>query len=621
MRKNYIYKKDNYNVTKFNLIASDVENNPDTGEFICAGLYGKVNGKVIEKYFTDIREYNNNILALDNEENKIVFYNLSYDEAFLRDIVDDSRILRNQSRVIKISLANCDIIDIQNISGIEYSLEKWIEYLNLKEKGITKVDFSDIKLRVMNDTKATWYLADFIQNYLNDTWKISLKDTIGSCALEIFKCNFLKQNIVRELPDDEIPNFERECLRGGRCEVFIRGIVDVISYDVRSMYVSIMRDCKVPIPDKFNYLKDEKELKHFRKYMNKYLSILDATVYIPKQKIAPLPCYCKVNGVEKVIYPYGTFRGVWTNIELQEAEKSGAIILKCHRMIYYYKSDYLFRDFALKVWNMREKHNRKCKYNCSKCYYEDVTKCNYSVRNPDFNKALDTMTKKIGNSLFGKFSQHIPEISYYGRESQLPESFKPYLKQQDKFFVGMYEYNDEVYIDIHSKDKIDSKFCFTVISAFITSYARIKLLRAMKKVEKYVVYCDTDSIKIINKEGAYVDNGKNLGDFMAEYAKKERFFAPKFYGSKTKGISKNERRIIEENEKDGYIIFEFKKPYKFRSAIRQKKALASWEKIIKQVDLYDDKRVWYGEMFYGYGVESSPYELTSGHSMPISVNT
>jgi len=231
------------------------------------------------------------------------------------------------------------------------------------------------------------------------------------------------------------------------------------------------------------------------------------------------------------------------------------------------------------------------------------------------------MTKKIGNSLFGKFSQHIPEKSYYGRENQLPESFKPYLKQQDKYFVGLYEYKDEVYIDVHSNDKIDSKFCFTVISVFITSYARIKLLKAMKKVEKYVAYCDTDSIKILNLDGAYVENGKTLGDFMAEYNKKEKFFAPKFYGNKTKGISKNEREILEENEKEGYIVFSFKKPYKFRSAIRQKKNMASWEKIIKQVDLYDDKRNWYGEKFYGFGILSKPYELRSGHSKPILVNT
>jgi len=360
MRKNYLYIKDNYNIKKFNLIASDVENNADTGDFICSGVYGKINGELIEKYFTDLSEYNKFILTLDNEDNKIVFYNLSYDEAFLRDIVNDGRILRSQSRVIKIQLEKTDIIDIQNISGIEYSLEKWIEYLNLKEKGIEKVDFSDIKLRVMNDTKATWYLADFIQNHLNDIWKIQMKDTIGACALEIYKCNFLKKNLMRELPDNEIPDFEREALRGGRCEIFLRGNLNVISYDVRSMYVSIMRDCLIPLPDKCKLLKSKKELKNFRHYMKKYLSILDVTVFIPPQKIAPLPCWCKVNNVEKVIYPTGTFRGTWTNLELQEAEKAGATILKCHKMIFYYKSDYLFKDFALRVWNMREKHNRRC---------------------------------------------------------------------------------------------------------------------------------------------------------------------------------------------------------------------------------------------------------------------
>jgi hypothetical protein len=615
--ENAIYMKKDYNIIKYNLVAFDCENNPDTGDFICAGVFGNIgisSGKdiFISRYFTNQSDFESYLMEFDDKGTKILGYNVSYDEAFLRDVIDDSKILRNASRLIRIGLNKGEIIDIQNISGIEYSLENWIEFLDMKNKfNVEKVSFDDIELRVMMDAKATYYLAEFIQNYFNNQWKITLKNTIGSCALEIFKCNYLRYNIVRPY-DERISTMERESLRGGRCEVFYRGIQNVISYDVRSMYVSIMKHCYIPIPDSARYKDNPKWLENYRKYYDKYLSILDVTVEIPEMFIGLLPYYCKVDGINKVIYPVGIFRGVYTNVELQNAEKYGLKILKVHRMIFYYKKDKMFEQFATDIWSKRLKHNRKCYYNCTKCFYDDVKDCPFSIKNPYYNKALDTMNKKTGNSLFGKFSQHVPEFSFYGREEHLPDEYLELLGDKENYVSYVYDYFGENYIDLHSRKMKDSKFTFCCISSFITAYARIYLLNEAKKCgEHNIVYCDTDSLKIKNN-GSYVTSGKDLGDFMAEYCKIEPFYAPKFYGTKTKGVNKNKDTYMSfDSNLWGYKSYKIKKPWRFKSAIRNNKKMALWEIFCKTIDMYDDKRIWFGEKFYNSGINSKPYYINS----------
>jgi hypothetical protein len=562
-------------------------------------------------------DMNEEILRLDKKGNKFWFFNLSYDEFFFRDIINDANILRNASNVIQISLENSIMIDLRNI--VDGSLEQWINLLEMeKNYGVKKVDFSNIKSRVLNDSAGTYLLGCYLQNYFNNYWKISMKNTIGSNAMEIFKSRYLKENIVRKLPDDLIPNFERESYRGGRNEIFLRGKLDIISYDVRSMYLSIMRDISVPNPATCKY---SENVENFERYYDKYSCVMDVTVKVPYMKITPLPLNVKVDGVKKIIYPYGIFRGVYTSDELKNAEQYGVEILECHRIIHYYGKIKLFNEFANDVWNMRLKHNNRCLLKCEKCNYDDVKLCKFSIKNPDYNKPLDMMNKKVGNSLYGKFSQHIPLISYYGRESHMPDEYKEFVNDDTNYSVSLYEYFGDTYVDLHSRSKIDSKFCFCTISSFITARARMKLTNMMKiskEVEDAVVYCDTDSIKILNHNGIFIPSGKDLGDFMMEYYKKEPFYAPKFYGNKTKGISKN-AEVISKNDES--IEYKMRKPYKFRSAIRRKKVMGVWDYFTKTVHLQDDKRIWYGDNFAGQGILSKPYYINNWDNLEVSIDT
>jgi hypothetical protein len=175
---NSIQKQNVKKIRRKNFISFDVENNINTGDFICAAIYGEIkkeNGRnlIIEQYYDNKDKFHEGLLYYTSKPNfYCTVYNGAYDEAFIREITDDSKTLRTMDRVIKIELINGgEIFDIQNISGIEYSLEYWIEALNMyKNYGLKKESLDDLKLRVMSDAKATWILTDFIQEYFINTW-------------------------------------------------------------------------------------------------------------------------------------------------------------------------------------------------------------------------------------------------------------------------------------------------------------------------------------------------------------------------------------------------------------------------------------------------------------------
>ena len=158
--------------------------------------------------------------------------------------------------------------------------------------------------------------------------------------------------------------------------------------------------------------------------------------------------------------------------------------------------------------------------------------------------------------------------------------------------------NGEKYLYI-SKDPKDSKHTFPVIPGWITAHARMKLLREMKKREKYVVYCDTDSIHILSSCPNPIEPSKELGGWGFEYEREQIYYRPKFYAEKRKGVPK---RAVKKEEKEDHEVYEYDTPVKRATAIRRGLTQNLWIKIVKTITKEDDKRVWNGN-------ESVPIKL------------
>jgi len=549
-------------------ICLDTENNPDTGEFILGALYGyykdhhgkqhKVEGVYYDRY--EIMKVLNDIATKGGKEHNtyhLGLFNADYDLYYIREIVNDASRIYVGSRLITARLKvggkkGIQVWDATNL--VRGTLEDWIKNLNMEEKyGVSKLSLDDLPQRCLNDAKATYYLFKWLEDTMVYVFKIPLKKTIGACAREIYRRHFQKIPLVRN--SEFLNDYERKAYRGGRCEVFKRGTQHIRSYDVNSMYLSIMRDTDIPIPQSAQYRDtgvgfdiDKPAIAHVK-------------VYIPDQIIAPLPYMGK-----KLIFPVGEFTGYWTTPELRTAiELGGAEIKEVYDYVVYEQSEPIFRDYAVYIWEKRKEMKGKGDSN------------------------LDYMYKTLGNSLYGKYG----EQNIVGGWVKLEDWEGNAEGYEIVKYVDGKEY---IYL---TKEKLDSKHTFPVIPTWITSHARIKLYKEMKKREKYVVYCDTDSIHILSNCPNPIESSKELGGWGFEYEAEQVYYRPKFYGKKRKGVPK---RAVKKEEQEDREIYEYTAPVKRATALRRNIPQNKWIEILKAISKEDDKRVWHGN-------ESEPIKI------------
>ncbi|MAF36572.1 hypothetical protein CL622_05650 [archaeon] len=547
------------------LLALDFENDPKTGGFICGGIYGDIrhrtshreNGEVkvdwtskrVEGYYTDLDELQEYLLSLKKNACILVFYNLSYDRWFLDDITDHKSVLAVGQRVIMLKLKNgLKCMDLFN-HPCEGSLEKWIESCDMTEKyGIAKADLSDHFERVMNDTKATFHLGNFLEDFYYYECGIPLQLTVGSAAMKLFTMKYFTDYWERD--NEFMSLYERRAYYGGRAELFKRGKIKTWGYDVNSMYLTIMRDCEFPDMQTGKYI--EKPPKRWRRYLDNYLGIWNVIVQTPDDIYLPL-LSVRLDG--KLKFPEGIFSGTWTSAEILEAERNGYKILKVISFIYYRQKKPYFQKYARFVWRKRAE---------------------YKAKN---NKPMDIMIKRLGNSLYGKFAQRNRQ-EYFGRLSD----YKGIIPERVKFI----DYKGEVWIQVEG-DATPATFEFPAISAFVTSYARLKLYEGMKANKDSLIYVDTDSLKL-SRPAVGITIGSELGDWALDLeGVVVEYHRPKLYGDKRKGVPKRAKLVSKNREGE---TWEYDKPLRYKEAIKGGLTPNVWVEVQKHLIYQDDKRIW-----------------------------
>ena len=560
------------------LLAIDVENDTKTGAFTHGGIYGDIRHetsiwdketkspkniwttKRIDKYFDNQEEFVNFIKSLKKNSCTLIFFNLAYDENYFDEIVNHKSMLWSGTRLIMLKLKESEIKAIDLMNHVDGTLEDWIKYLKMSEKGIKKVKGSYGKARVMNDARATFELGTFIEDFYYNECNIPLMVTVGSASFRLFRQHFFRDYWQRK--GEWWGDYERNAYYGGRVEVLKRGRRKTWGYDVNSMYLSIMYDKY--LPDMLTCERVIKPDKNWRKYYNTFLGIYHVKVKAPYLHIPLLP-YHTEDG--KLNFPVGIFEGYWTNVELMKAESLGYEILKVYSFIYYRQAKKYFKEYAEFIWKRRQEYKKKK------------------------NRGMELMIKKMGNSCYGKFAQR-NDTGYFGRMSDYPPPLPDIFEQ--------FEVGNEIWIR-EAGEKIPPKYQFTGISVFITSYARLKLYEALEANEKNVIYYDTDSLKLL-KPIKGVKVGANLGEWGSD-TKGEfiNYYRPKTYGKKRKGVPKRAKLV---KSTKGEEVWEFEKPLRKKEAIRRKLIPNVWLTQRKVLLLMDDKRVWDKEE-----KESKPQEI------------
>jgi len=317
----------------------------------------------------------------------------------------------------------------------------------------------------------------------------------------------------------------------------------VKAFDLNSAYLSVMRSREYPHPNTARWVEAEK-WRDFK------FCVVEADVFVPVDLFYP-PLPYRLNG--KLIFPVGRFSGVWNGVELGKAEEMG-VQVKPKRVLAFNSAGRIFEKFAKWVWTERKK---------------------LKSQGREFEQL---MVKTIGNSLYGKFGER-QSLDRWGKLDE----FKP--EQLEGKNVVFKEIDGEVYVAVTGAGERNTSHTFSVIASHTTSYVRLILLDALLKNK--VVYCDTDSVFIAD-EKVNLDLGNELGEWKFEGEFEFKAVKPKFYAKngswKIKGVKKGAEQV-------GEWKYKFKKPIRFREAIRTGEKFNVWREVVKELSLLDDKRV------------------------------
>jgi len=425
-------------------------------------------------------------------------------------------------------------------------------------------EFYELVQYCMNDARISYlFIKDIVIPYLAQ-YKIPLKQTIGSMAMEDYRNNHLPFPFFQEPETNR--EFAFKSYYGGRTETFKRGkFNDVYCFDINSLYPSVML-MKMPNPNKY------KHIEHTSiNYIKSYEGVSHVLVRVPMHmKIPPLPY--KKDG--KLLFPVGTFKGYYNHNELRNAMKYGVEILEVYDTLIYTETGYYFKDFVEKHYQNRLNMKQK-------------------------GDPMQIMCKLMLNNLYGKFG-----FNYKKTSSVIPRNQLNYDKhiKKDCYIEPLSELNE--FFSVESAVVTVPDYSFPIISSYITSYARIKMYEYLAdvRIQNKIIATDTDSIFIHN----YVDEistSTQLGAMSLEsgYPVKESYFVrPKFYNTnkpKCKGVKfSSESQFFDMLNN---IPIKQERFVKYRTALRSqpnhKHGVLVPNQIIqvsKKVDLEDTKRAW-----------------------------
>lgn len=286
---------------------------------------------------------------------------------------------------------------------------------------------------------------------------------------------------------------------GGRTEAFKIGPTHAHVIDVNSMYPDRMKKEKFPNPKFLKVSYNVKPKDFIKRFLYNYEGCLYAEVSHKKTTYGFLP----VKHEGKLLFPVGRFTGCWNFNEIRFALEQGAIkILNIEKIVYAPAMDSPFVKFVDHLYLERFRLD---------------------------NEFEIDRVKRFMNSLYGKFAQRVSEETIYIENIEKQISII-HEAQKNNTFIRFQPFNAQRldgFLFVKTSKKIDTSFSIPSFASYITSGARVVLLKELIRIEKQrPVYCDTDSIFFEVNNG--YESTKVLGGWKWEGAyDNEGNFCPK----------------------------------------------------------------------------------------------
>lgn len=329
----------------------------------------------------------------------------------------------------------------------------------------------------------------------------------GSCPKKIPRLAHYKGCTARDTCPGCSHEWVRQAYYGGRTEVFRMSGENLHYYDINSSYVAAMRET-MPAGDRIV------ETTYNPALYDRYAGFVECTVEVPADcDIPPLPFRADSG---KLIFPAGTFSGVWSVEELRLLDDpcvQGRIVSV--RQAMWFKRKPLFVGMVDELWKLRDKSL------------------------PGHDEGLSALAKLMGNSLYGKFGM---------KQDRTQVVFAKDIQVEGICVLCSEEASDEGQLCVkclgskpamptadcdvwYKSEHVDAPYIIPQIAAHITALARVRLWQFMKLVKEAggrIYYSDTDSVIT----DVSMPSTTELGGFKDEYPGvrlKGSFVQPKVY--------------------------------------------------------------------------------------------
>lgn len=433
-------------------------------------------------------------------------HNLAYEFAFLLNIADIEDVFARKPH--KPMYIDTDGIRFRcSYFLTRLSLANWGKKVGVVEKKVGQLDYNVIRtpktlLTVENleycenDILVMYYgLKEYVKKYTYIE-RIPLTQTgeVRRVVKNMYKNNNnYHKKMTKLLPRDAKEyQFMKDCFSGGYTHAnYLNAnmvLSKVKSKDIASSYPTVMICEKFPMT-KWAYVR-EYELDKYR-HNDKYSLLFDITLYDVKPKysmtyISTSKCYNyatkNVNGKTKPDWKTDNGRVLTarkislrcTNIDLDIIEQCYDIKKIKYNKIMYSINDYLDADLVRYILEL----------------YGNKT----SLKDVEGQEAIYMTSKQFINSLYGMMVTDIVSDNY---------SFIDDMWKSNKADI------EDTLNDLKNKEY--KNFLAYQHGVFITAYARRNLWEVIFKIDKDVVYVDTDSVKYIgNHEQIFEDYNKKI---------------------------------------------------------------------------------------------------------------
>lgn len=441
----------------------------------------------------------------------------------------------------------------------------------------TNQEWNELATYCINDARISYLFGNLFRQFCTDH-NMKMKLTLSSCGVDFWRRNYQTEVMVRE-PARLLDKHFLGSFRGGMTIMYKRGSVPdkLYSYDINSAYPYAMVqgiDGKgsYPNPSSFQH-REQITLSHIEQYEG----ITDCTVTMPYMYAPPLGVK-ENNG--RLVFPVGTFRGWFTNIELRTALECGAE-LQPHEGIFYERLFVPFAHAAKVLYDLRMKYGK------GHHYYQ--------------------MVKTLLNAgLFGRWGMNYKKMEDITSSDSLlfDTDGKAYMMDGDKKrLVDKYLLRTMAgYSNVCIINKIGrpQRTSFPILSEYTTAICRLHLWSLVKNYTDYLAYTDTDSAFMTKR--VWESDEKTLGAMKIEKeASDSMIVALKLYRTDDKCKSKGVGKFMDTREQFDRAIqsgnVQTKQWLRFKSAWAHQRSPGTMLQVQKHLKLDDTKRNWNGKKF------------------------